>query len=81
MIIFRKPLYIRKEGDEGSIINAVVIFGKRPEIMHTEFVGGQVVNFPIQFRYQLKIDLWLVVLYWCWLGKEVDIKQNDETTN
>lgn len=73
MIYFRKPLHILKEGDEGRIIDAIVIFGKQADIMHTEYVGNQAVSFPIQFRYILKIDLWFFYGTWSWLGKKVNL--------
>ena len=75
-ISFRKPFYRLKKEDLGRITNAIVTYGRFEWKQNTRIIdtgGERVFTMDVktaQYKYYLRIDLWLVVFERAWLGRE-----------
>lgn len=63
-----------KPENEGAVKNAIIIFGKMPILWgeKKDHFGGQIYiaeTYVMQYRYLLRIDLWIVILDFDWKSK------------
>lgn len=77
-IYFRRPIHILNPRDEGyAVPDSFIVFGRKPWMEQARTLGpeeriekGYEIEWEIlQWRYKLRIDLWLVVFDYVWNGK------------
>lgn len=64
MVRIKKPFQLLKQGDE---LNAIVCFTRRPWVYSQKsYSVGKCERVVVQYKYFLRIDLWLFTLDFNW---------------
>lgn len=78
MIYFRRPIHIIDTREEGyAVPDSFIVFGRKPWVSQSRILspeeriekGYAIENEVIQWKYKLRIDLWVVVFDYIWYGK------------
>ncbi len=80
-IYFRKPFIRLIKENEGYVKNAIILFAKEEWKINSRVLndeerkekGYTIENTCVQYRYRIRIDLWLVIIDKEWFGKDTSL--------